>query len=62
MNSRVELLSSIAGGVDVIPTCLHIFELFIPKSFIKEVVIPQTNKSMADRGACAYLWRPIGVD
>ena len=45
-NSRSELLQSV--GVDVTPTHLHIFELFIPKVFIKEVGIPNSNKSMVE--------------
>ena len=47
-NSRSELLLSV--GVNVIPTCLQIFEFSIPKAFIKEVAITQTNKSMAEGG------------
>ena len=40
MDLTVELLPSVAGGIDIITTRLHIFELVTPKSFIKEVVIP----------------------
>ena len=44
-NSKAQILPS--DSVNVILTCLNIFELSIPKSFIKDVVIPHTNKSMA---------------
>ena len=47
-NSRSELLPIVVGVVDVIPNCLHIFELFIPKAFIKDFFIPQKKKNMAE--------------
>ena len=43
--SKIELPTIIVGGIDIIPTCLNILELFIPKAFIKEVVIPQKKKT-----------------
>ena len=64
---------SVAGGVGVIPTCLKIYILFIPKAFIKEVVIPQTNKILVKVGwllplysywyilVCGSLWQPLKV-
>ena len=27
-------------------TCLQMFEMFLPKKFIEEVIIPETNKSI----------------
>ena len=49
-SSRTELLLRVEGGVYVIPNQLHISKLFIPKKFIKEVVIPQTNKNVVEGG------------
>ena len=51
-NSRSELLQNV--HVSVIPTRLHIFELFVPNAFIKEVVIPHTNNIMVE-GRGEYL-------
>ena len=47
-NSREDILPSIAGGVNVIPTFLQIFEFIIPKAFVKEVFITQTNKIIVE--------------
>ena len=43
-----EPILSVLGGVNVIPTHLHIFEFFIPKECITEVVIPQIKKNMME--------------
>ena len=42
-----EILLGIAGGVNFIPTCLHIFQLFY-QAFIKEVFIPHINNNMVE--------------
>ena len=49
-NTRAELLLSVTGSTDIISTHLQLFELFSPKAFIREFVIPQTKKTMTEGG------------
>ena len=45
-NSRAELLLVVSGDRDVLPTHLHILELFPPKELMRDVFINQNNKNI----------------
>ena len=53
-NSIAYIIPIFSVGVGFIPTCLQIFEFFIPKAFIKEFVIPQENKNMMEGEEMLY--------
>ena len=50
INKRAEIHPGITGCVDVILTCLQLFELLSPKELIKVVFIPFTIKNIMDEG------------
>ena len=62
-NIIVKPLLVLKGGVDIIPTSLHIFYIFSisPKVFIKQVIIPQTNNNTLKGRLYARIYRVLGV-
>ena len=60
-NSRADIPKSVSYGVDVTSTCPKISKYIYPRQFIKDAVIPKTNKKYGGGGTSTYLYIVVGV-